>query len=243
MRDFLSIVTCELLAAGAGCSDECEPFPCPDYYVERLTASAADTEFALALGEQTEPQPVLISEPWPTDSVPACWATADARWDWFDVDRRPPPERPQIGKAVEETAIVQVSCTTEAIFPGSRGTGIYFSDIVLGDLRMLDPGTYAPLLPLVLHYDSKDTSCTIDLDPDGILITIEEATGGAAPYPSVVTSDYSRVVRVDVSYPGPLTGPSCAGSVAVVGHTTFRYTAESYTSVPDAMCTPSCGEE
>jgi hypothetical protein len=48
---------------------------------------------------------------------------------------------------------------------------------------------------------------------------------------------------VDVSYPGPLTGPSCAGSVAVVGHTTFRYTAESYTSVPDAMCIPTCGEE
>ena len=97
--------------------------------------------------------------------------------------------------------------------------------------------------PLVLYYDSNDTYCNIDLDPDGVLITIEEATSGAAPYPSVVTPDYSRVVRVDISYPGPRTEPSCAGSVAVVGHTTFRYTAESYTSVPDAMCIPTCGEE
>ncbi len=39
--------------------------------------------------------------------------------------------------------------------------------------------------------------------PGSIVVTIEEATGGAAPSPEYVTSDYRRKLRLDIDFPAP----------------------------------------
>ena len=116
----------------------------------------------------------------------------------------------------------------------------------LGDFRDWSPGTFT-IAPAALDFgiDSfgSGASCTSAGYPGILLtITVEAATGGAAPYPKIVPDDFVRTFRLDFDTSGIAPtkyggSDSCAFPV-VVGPVSLHLTqtAADYSYHPTAPC-------
>lgn len=122
---------------------------------------------------------------------------------------------------------VDVRCETTPA--GFSALWLHFN---LGDLRDLEPGTYPIAFPTSpcgdaesppqvwwaywLHGASVDAPCCFRFPAGAARLVVEKAVGSSAPYPDVVTPDYSRAFRVEVKMPSEGPGVPWLGGAAGV---------------------------
>jgi hypothetical protein len=226
VRRGLAIVAGLEFLSGPGCAgSECgDPQPYPDYSVAGFTAGPSDGEMAYEWNGSG-----LLSAPFgdpPSADLPL-------RGCYLDVSTTR-NSGVEVGQPVSESAVLRMTC--------SGGTGYdFWLTFSLGDLRNVGVGSYAPGSPRVSYpeVNASETICSGSVPASGVRVVVEEAVGGPAPYPEVVTPDYRRVVRVDFNYDTPQYADGdgdagvCIASVRVVGHVRYTVVAADYRTDPD----------
>jgi hypothetical protein len=136
-----------------------------------------------------------------------------------------------------------LSCSSES--------GRWFElPVWLGDLRQRRSGTFKTTSgQYAASYGepckaggSCPEPCTLTAPKGSMMVTVEDAVGGAMKPPGFVTSDYERTVRVDVDFAKLTpskenTGISrCQEDVGVHGTVRFTLSADQYVVNKDARC-------
>jgi hypothetical protein len=114
-----------------------------------------------------------------------------------------------------------ISCTVRSI-----GLGLYASVIGLQDPRPLAAGQMSmsgQQAGLAIEYMQPQpggsfTKCDPNVLGATVTLDVTDATGGSAPYPTMVTSPYSRRYQITIDT-GPLTDTAC-GTIAI--HATIQ---------------------
>jgi len=121
------------------------------------------------------------------------------------------------------------------------------------DMAIRDPGDFRSWQASSWQMAAAQGSVIADVGPsaglgcnglyfDGMALTVavETATGGAAPFPQVVTGDFARTFRLDFDTstvtPANSRGETCATSVSAQVSVHLTQTAADYVVFPNASC-------
>lgn len=174
------------------------------------------------------PAPVLDIEPRVVDPVQLVATRDGVEDDTLSCDAQAVGGwRGTIAKTSPIGFEVDVRCATTP--KGFSALSLHFN---LGDLRDLEPGTYPITFPANPCGDggsppqvwwaywmdgaSPDAPCCFKFPATAADLVIEKATGSSAPYPAVVTPNYSRTFRVEATMPPEGPGVPWIGGAAGV---------------------------
>lgn len=146
------------------------------------------------------------------------------------------------GEIASDERVITIGPYVFCTFPDGY---LYVSLHPLSDLRNWPVGTHAVrgseamLIELCDRPGRTDRGCTMcrpKLDDAFVTVVIEEAEGGPAPYPDMVTPNYRRHYRIEVDT-GALSADECEGlnvSLAL----RFEQTAAQFVNDPHGECGP-----
>jgi hypothetical protein len=158
---------------------------------------------ALSDSTLTWTYPTLVQTQTTTGFVPYPPAGYDCSFRFSKGSARPPGDD---GADYFDPGSITVSCS-------GGPYGLY--DLVisaLGDVRDWPAGTFTRVAPpgTVAVKGFFGSTCGGNLDGLALTVTVETATGGPAPFPQLVTSDFVRTFRLelDTSTVTPPNGPN-----------------------------------
>ncbi len=232
---FYDVVTLVVSTALLGCN-LCDPSKlCPSAEVTPHDALPNDGQLSWIWEQQQQSFPFNPATVLGSGPIPACFAhLIGGTSPWTSENEEPVP-----------TLLLGLGCSVDSFD--------YFDlSLVLGDLRGSVAGSSIPVQRAEGSYGDQCVAqqtcdfyggrCDFTLPADHVQIVIEEAVGGPASFPTMVTPDFRRTFRVDVAMPNPALGkpvgqrPKCEDTIQITGSVRFTLTALDYHGHPDTPC-------
>ena len=213
--------------AGFGCGNQCRTPSCPTAHVD-LHALADSTVTWMFQDGSPETSTGFVPDP-PSGN--------DCSFTFLKGAVAPAASVPNADADVIFPGSATVSCA------GGGSGGFEFVVTPPGDMREWSTGTFTLVVP---DADTKEVVGTASGCQVGYLIgltmtaTVEEAVGGTAPYPKLVTDDFLRTFRLDFDtstvMPKDYLGHACDFPLTGKGSLHLTQTAADYVGDPGYHC-------